>query len=115
MGGGDDAQALKMAMPSAARMDLKFNMMFSFRFTTLAEYDADFVPNRMDGEIRKTGTGIAVSLLKIFQEIIMLTWALFFFVVSLVAGVLGFTNIAAGARGIAKILFFIAITLFLLV
>ena len=35
----------------------------------------------------------------------MLKWALIFFVVSLVAGALGFTNIASGAAGLAKILF----------
>lgn len=35
----------------------------------------------------------------------MLKWALIFFVVSLIAGGLGFTNVAAGAAGIAKILF----------
>lgn len=35
----------------------------------------------------------------------MLKWALIFFVVSLVAGALGFTGIASGARSIAKILF----------
>ncbi|MFE1600124.1 DUF1328 domain-containing protein [Methylobacterium sp. ID0610] len=35
----------------------------------------------------------------------MLKWALIFFVVSLVAGALGFTNVAAGARGIARLLF----------
>ncbi|MGY2049927.1 DUF1328 domain-containing protein [Methylobacterium sp. JK268] len=35
----------------------------------------------------------------------MLKWALIFFVISLVAGGLGFTNVAAGARGIARLLF----------
>ncbi|MDB5512539.1 MAG: hypothetical protein JWR08_2022 [Enterovirga sp.] len=35
----------------------------------------------------------------------MLRWALIFFVISLVAGALGFTGIAAGAGRIAKILF----------
>ncbi len=35
----------------------------------------------------------------------MLKWALIFFVVSLIAGGLGFTNVAAGAAGLAKILF----------
>lgn len=35
----------------------------------------------------------------------MLKWALIFFVVSLIAGGLGFTNVAAGAAGIARILF----------
>lgn len=41
----------------------------------------------------------------------MLKWALIFFLISIVAGVFGFTCIAAGAASIAKILFF----LFLLV
>lgn len=44
----------------------------------------------------------------------MLKLAIFFFVVSVIAGVLGFTNIAAGARSIAKILFFIALAIFLI-
>lgn len=35
----------------------------------------------------------------------MLKWALIFFVVSLIAGGLGFTGIAGGARKIAQILF----------
>lgn len=45
----------------------------------------------------------------------MIELAIIFFVISLVAGLLGFTNIAAGAAGIAKILFFIALTIFLVV
>ncbi len=44
----------------------------------------------------------------------MLRWALIFFVISLVAGVFGFTGVAQGARSIAKVLFFLAIALFLL-
>ena len=44
----------------------------------------------------------------------MLRWALIFFVISLIAGVFGFTGIAQGARSIAKTLFFIAIALFIL-
>ncbi len=35
----------------------------------------------------------------------MLRWALIFFVISLVAGALGFTGIASGAGRIAKLLF----------
>lgn len=35
----------------------------------------------------------------------MLKWALIFFVISLIAGGLGFTGIAAGAGRIAKLLF----------
>jgi uncharacterized membrane protein YtjA (UPF0391 family) len=42
----------------------------------------------------------------------MLRWALIFFIVSIVAGVFGFTGIAAGSAAIAKTLFFLAIALF---
>ena len=45
----------------------------------------------------------------------MLKWAAIFFVVSLIAGFFGFTNVAADARGIARILFFIAVAVFLVV
>jgi uncharacterized membrane protein YtjA (UPF0391 family) len=45
----------------------------------------------------------------------MLKWALIFFVISLIAGFFGFTNVAAGARSIAKVLFFIALAIFLIV
>ncbi len=44
----------------------------------------------------------------------MLKWALIFFLISVVAGFFGFTNVAAGAKGIAKVLFFIALTIFLI-
>src|SRR5258708_318252 len=43
----------------------------------------------------------------------MLRWALIFFVISLLAGLFGFTGIAAGSAAIAKVLFFVAISLFL--
>ena len=42
----------------------------------------------------------------------MLRWALIFFVISIIAGVFGFTGVAAGSAAIAKVLFFLAITLF---
>ena len=45
----------------------------------------------------------------------MLKLAIIFFIISLIAGLFGFTGIASGARGIAKVLFFIAITIFLIV
>jgi uncharacterized membrane protein YtjA (UPF0391 family) len=45
----------------------------------------------------------------------MLKWALIFFLISLVAGFFGFTGAAAGFRGIAKVLFFIALAIFLIV
>lgn len=44
----------------------------------------------------------------------MLKWALIFFIVSIVAGLFGFTGIAAGAATIAKFLFFVAVTLFVI-
>lgn len=43
----------------------------------------------------------------------MLRWALGFFIVALLAAVLGFSGIAVAAAGIAKILFFIFLVLFL--
>jgi uncharacterized membrane protein YtjA (UPF0391 family) len=42
----------------------------------------------------------------------MLGWALTFLVVALLAGVLGFTSVAGAAMGIAKILFFVFLVLF---
>ena len=45
----------------------------------------------------------------------MLKLALFFFVVSVVAGILGFTGVASTTRTIAKVLFFIALAIFLIV
>jgi uncharacterized membrane protein YtjA (UPF0391 family) len=44
---------------------------------------------------------------------VMLRWALIFFVVALIAAVFGFLGIAAAAVGIARILFFIFLVLFL--
>ncbi|TDP48314.1 DUF1328 domain-containing protein [Zavarzinia compransoris] len=44
----------------------------------------------------------------------MLHWALTFLVIALIAAVLGFGGIAGTAMGIAKIIFFVAIVLFLI-
>jgi len=44
----------------------------------------------------------------------MLGWALTFLVIALIAAVLGFGGIAGAAIGIAKIIFFVAIILFLI-
>ena len=43
----------------------------------------------------------------------MLYWALVFFIVALVAGVLGFGGIAAVATDMARVLFFIFLVMFL--
>ena len=45
----------------------------------------------------------------------MLKWAALFFHVSVVAGYFGFTGVASTTRTIAKVLFFIAIAIFLIV
>ena len=44
----------------------------------------------------------------------MLGWALTFLVVAIIAGVLGFGGIAAASSGLAQILFFIFIALFVI-
>jgi len=43
----------------------------------------------------------------------LLSWTVLFLVIALVAGVLGFGGVAAGAADIARILFFIFIVLFI--
>jgi uncharacterized membrane protein YtjA (UPF0391 family) len=45
----------------------------------------------------------------------VLKWAIIFFVISVIAGFLGFTGVASTTRTIAKVLFFIALTIFLIV
>jgi uncharacterized membrane protein YtjA (UPF0391 family) len=45
----------------------------------------------------------------------MLKWALIFFLISVVAGIFGFTGVASTTRSIAKVLFFIALAVFLVV
>ena len=44
----------------------------------------------------------------------MLSWSATFFIIAIVAGLFGFTGIAAGAASIAKILFAIFLGLFLI-
>lgn len=43
----------------------------------------------------------------------MLRWALAFFVIALIAALLGFAGISVAAAGIAKILFYLFVILFL--
>jgi uncharacterized membrane protein YtjA (UPF0391 family) len=47
------------------------------------------------------------------KEFVMLSWALAFFIIAIIAAVFGFTGIAAGAAEIAKILFVVFVVLFL--
>lgn len=44
----------------------------------------------------------------------MLTWALIFFVVALVAALFGFTGLAVGAAAVARFLFFLFVLLLVL-
>lgn len=44
----------------------------------------------------------------------MISWAITFLIIALIAAVLGFGGIAGTAVGIAKIIFFVAIVLFLI-
>jgi uncharacterized membrane protein YtjA (UPF0391 family) len=68
------------------------------------------------GRRRRLGTDIA-ALLSLSshskESVIMLSWALAFFIVAIIAAIFGFTGIAAGAAEIAKILFVVFVVLFL--
>ena len=44
----------------------------------------------------------------------MIKYAIVFAIIALIAGVFGFTGVAVASAGIAKVLFFIAITVFLI-
>jgi uncharacterized membrane protein YtjA (UPF0391 family) len=55
----------------------------------------------------------AASRALYLRETIMLKWALFFFVISIVAGLFGFTGISVATAQIARILFFIFLVVFL--
>lgn len=48
------------------------------------------------------------------KEEAMLRWAVAFFLIAIVAAIFGFGGIAVAAAGIAKILFFLFVVLFLL-
>jgi uncharacterized membrane protein YtjA (UPF0391 family) len=43
----------------------------------------------------------------------MLSWAVIFVVIAVVAGLLGFGGIAGAAAGIAQLIFFVAVVLFI--
>jgi len=48
------------------------------------------------------------------MEVYMLNWTLNFLILALIAGLLGFTGIAGAAVGIAKILFFIFLAMWVI-
>jgi len=49
-----------------------------------------------------------------FGGYLMLSWAVVFLIIAIIAAVFGFSGIAAASAGIAKILFFIFIVLFVI-
>jgi len=56
--------------------------------------------------------GLAANLYQLTGGF-MLNWAVAFFIIALIAAVFGFFGIASAAVGIAKILFFVFLVLFL--
>ena len=59
------------------------------------------------------GEGVVLQKLETGKETTMLGWAIAFFVVALIAAVFGFGGIASASAGIAQILFFIFLVLFI--
>jgi uncharacterized membrane protein YtjA (UPF0391 family) len=47
------------------------------------------------------------------EDLIMLSWVVTFLIIALIAGILGFGGVAGASIEIAKIIFFIAVVLFL--
>ena len=66
---------------------------------------------RRSQRYRGRPTSVAAGVIK--EDIGMLYWALVFFIVAIVAAVFGFGGIASAAGGIAQILFFVFVVLFL--
>jgi uncharacterized membrane protein YtjA (UPF0391 family) len=48
------------------------------------------------------------------EELIMLSWVVTFLIIALIAGILGFGGVAGASIEIAKIIFFVALLLFLI-
>jgi uncharacterized membrane protein YtjA (UPF0391 family) len=70
------------------------------------------IPNRNALELRGiSDVPSAKLLIRQLRRLDMLSWALTFFIVAIIAAVLGFSTIAGAAAGIAKILFFVFLVL----
>jgi uncharacterized membrane protein YtjA (UPF0391 family) len=57
---------------------------------------------------------LSVSLSKRTEDCVMFGWVVTFLIVALIAGILGFGGVAGASIEIAKIIFFIAVVLFLI-
>jgi uncharacterized membrane protein YtjA (UPF0391 family) len=60
------------------------------------------------------GSGNGGDRLPFHGRVMMLRWAIGFFVIALIAALLGFGGIAVAAAGIAKIIFYIFFVLFVI-
>ncbi len=70
---------------------------------------------RFPGRNLRPHQRIVVPIVGLQTEVlIMLSWVLTFLVIALIAGILGFGGIAGASVEIAKIIFFIAVVLFLI-
>jgi uncharacterized membrane protein YtjA (UPF0391 family) len=58
-----------------------------------------------------TATGFARDIPE--HDMTILKWALIFFLISVVAGILGFTGISAASADLSRILFYIFVVIFL--
>jgi len=68
----------------------------------LGSWNLRLQPTLLAGELNRQPTEMSA----------MIKWAFLFLVIGLIAGLLGFTGIAGASIGIAKLLFFIAIAIF---
>lgn len=67
-----------------------------------------------EASIQTLTLGLCSFFLNYFKSANMLRWAIIFFIIAIIAAVFGFGGIAAGAVGIAKILFWIFVVLFVI-
>ena len=107
---GNPARKLLLGWPrSAASVPLLLKLRRSrgaSRVRECAPYRRSARAPQAEGAV-PVSTYFTYNLNRYTKEIHMLYWAAVFFIIALIAAVLGFGGIAAGAAGIAKILFFI--------
>jgi uncharacterized membrane protein YtjA (UPF0391 family) len=64
--------------------------------------------------LRSTGSYNQAEQLQLRREETMLRYAVIFFIIAIIAAVFGFGGIAAGAAGIAQILFYVFLAVFII-
>jgi uncharacterized membrane protein YtjA (UPF0391 family) len=95
------------------RQNLGTNVLFSGRdvLTQLASKGliAGWAFAEMTAVVAQAALGLRPG-----EQIRMLNWALIFFIVAIIAAIFGFGGVAFAAAGIAKILFFLFLVLFVI-